>query len=333
MGARLSWLAVEGEDKAALLARLGFVECGVGSDEGASPLVCGEFPGGWLVLVADDMGLDLDRLQALAAADSLALGCEVEEHVMFSRLRGFRGGAQIWSVVHDPDVDPRDVSVEGAPPPPFADLRATLAVEQAEDGDPQVDYMFDLPPRLGEQLCGYAHDRLMPVVWSILEPTRPGRSAEPPPRLPEAFRSEILPLLTASGWTPAVQDPTFRGRAWDVIRVVDDRLQNLVFHFRENGPALQFETSFVVLDGPTLAGKSLRAGETRPVRRAAAPGSGGSLWRRIADRFRTGPADPSTAADPLAELILRVKADLAAIETFLSSGERNPRLQINRDSS
>ena len=334
MGARLSWFAVEGADKAALLARLGFVECGVTSDQYASPLVCGEFPGGWLVFVADDMGLDLNRLPALAAADGLALGCEIEEHVMFSRLRGFRGGAQIWSVVHDPDVDPRDVSVEGEPPPPFADLRVTLATEQAEDDDPQVDYMFDLPPRLGEQLCGYTHDRVMPVVWSILEPPRRGRSAEAPPRLPEAFRSEILPFLTASNWTLATQDPAIRGRrAWDVIRVVDDRLQALAFHFREYGRELQFETSFVVLDGPTPAGKLLRAGETRPGRLPPASGSGGSLWRRIADRFRTGPAEPETIADPLAELMLRVKEDLAAIEAFLSSGERNPRLQINRDLS
>lgn len=174
----------------------------------------------------------------------------------------------------------------------------------------------------------------MPVVWSILEPPRRGRSVEAPPRLPEAFRSEILPLLTASRWTLAAQDPAIRGRrAWDLIRVVDDRLQALAFHFRENGPELQFETSFVVLDGPTPSGKLLRAGETRPGRPRPAMASGESLWRRIADRFRTGPAEPSTAADPLAELILRVKEDLAAIEAFLSSGERNPRQQINRDSS
>jgi hypothetical protein len=282
------------------------------------------------------MGLDLTRLQALAAEGGVALGCEIEEHVMFSRLRAFRGGAAAWSVTHDPDVDVRGVAVEGDPPPPFADLRATLAAEQATDDSGEVDYMFDLPPRLGEQLCGYAHDRLMPVVWSILEPPRRGRSAEAPPRLPKAFVAEILPLLTAAGWTLAAQDPAFRGRAWDVIRVVDDRIQVLAFHFREKGPELQFETSFVVLDGPTPAGKLLRAGQTRPGRPPPAAGSGESFWRRIADRFRTGSAaepEGTAAADPLAELMSRVKEDLAAIEAFLNTGERNPRLQINRDSS
>jgi RecB family exonuclease len=73
----------------------------------------------------------------------------------------------------------------------------------------------------------------------------------------------------------------------------------------------------------------VRAGATRPVRPAPSPG--GSLWRRIADRFRTEPVDPAAAADPLVELVSRVKEDLAAIEVFLSSGERNPRIRINRD--
>lgn len=331
MGARLSWLAVEGADKAAVLARLGFVECGVTSDELASPLVCGEFPGGWLVLVADDMEL-AERLPQFDAADGLTLACEIEEHVMFSRLRAFRGGAQAWSITHDPDVDRYGVAVEGEPPPPFAALRASLAAEQEQDADEDVDVMFDLPPRLGEQLCGYAHDRLAPVVWSILRPAGRTRSSEAPPRLPEAFRSEILPRLAASGWTLASQDPAICGRrAWDVVRVANDRLEALAFHFRENGPDLQFETSFVVLDGPTPAGKVVRAGETRPVRPAPAAGSGGSLWRRIADRFRTEPAESSAPTDPLGELVSRVQEDLAAIEAFLSSGERNPRVQINRD--
>jgi hypothetical protein len=326
MGARLNWLAVEGGDKAALLARLGFVETGVASDEINSPLSCAEFPGGWLVLVSTDMGLDLDAALPIASADGLALACEIEEHVMVSRLRAFHQGAPAWTVTHDPDVDPRDVTVEGEPPPPFADLRAALAAEQA-DGDADVDYMFDLPPRLGGQLCGYAYDKLIPVVWTVLERGRRARGVETPPRLPEAFSTEILPLLTASGWALAAQDPDFRGRAWDVIRIVDDHLEALAFYWRENGPDLEFETSFVVLDGPSPSSNVLRAGETRPIR--PPPSTGGSFWRRIADRFRTDSTEPRTPVDPLAELVSRVKDDLAAIEAFLTFGEQNPRIRIN----
>lgn len=329
MGVRLNWLAVEGADKAALLARLGLVESGVASDELNAPLACAEFPDEWLVLVSTEMGLDLDQALPLASAGGLAMGCEMEEHVMFSRLRAFRGGAPAWTVTHDPDGDLRDVAVEGEPPPPFADLRAALAAEQAEDGDGQVDYMFDLPPRLGQKLCGYAYDELRPVVWTILEPARSARGPQVPARLPAAFTSELLPLLAASGWALAAQDPDFRGRAWDVTRVVDGRREALAFFWQENGPQLQFETSFVVLEGTGSTGKVLRAGETRPMRPAGSPSSGGSLWRRIADRFRTSATDPSLSADPLVELVSRVKEDLAAIEAFLSSGEQSPRIRVN----
>ena len=113
MGVRLNWLAVERGDKAALLARLGLVECGVASDEFASPVACAEFPDGWLVVVSQGMGLDLDDVLPAVSADGLALGCEVEEHVMFSRLRAFRSGALAWAVTRDPDVDLDGVAIDG----------------------------------------------------------------------------------------------------------------------------------------------------------------------------------------------------------------------------
>lgn len=326
MGARLNWLAVENAEKAMLLAQLGYVEAGLTSEETDSSLVYAELPGGWHIIVSASMDLDLDKALRGGSAGGLALGGEVEEHVMFSRLRAFRAGAAIWSVTHDPDVDRRGVTLEGEPPPPFAELRRELAAEQEQDEDDEVDYMFDLPPRLGQRLCGYTHDELIPVVWTILERANRKLAPEPPARLPEAFRSKILPQLTASGWTLAAQDPAFRGRPWDVTRIVDGHLEELTFHFRESGQDLQFDTGFMVFDGPAMTDKVLRAGQTRAVRPAS-----GSLLKRIADRFRTGPTESSAPTDPLDNLISRVKEDLAAIEAFLSTGERNPRLQINRD--
>jgi hypothetical protein len=133
MGVRLNWLAVERGDKAALLARLGLVEAGVASDELDSAFVCAVFPGGWLLLVSPEMGLDLDHVLPWASAERLALGGEVEEHVMFSRLRAFRGGAPAWAVTHDPDVDVRGVAVTGEPPPAFEHVCAALAAEQAAE--------------------------------------------------------------------------------------------------------------------------------------------------------------------------------------------------------
>jgi hypothetical protein len=76
MGVALNWLAVEGADKAPLLASLGLVEAGPASDEINSSFACAAFPGEWLVVVSGDMGLDLDEALPLASAAGLALGCE-----------------------------------------------------------------------------------------------------------------------------------------------------------------------------------------------------------------------------------------------------------------
>lgn len=59
-------------------------------------------------------------------------------------------------MTHDPDVALNGVALEGEPPAAVQDIRAALAAEWA--ADESVDYMFDVPVRLGQQLCGYSHD-------------------------------------------------------------------------------------------------------------------------------------------------------------------------------
>jgi hypothetical protein len=335
MGISLNWLAVERADKAAVLERLGLVECGLAGDELNSGLACAVFPDGWLVLASAERGLDLDKALPLASPGGLALGCEVEERTMFSRLRAFRNGAQAWAVTHDPDVDPRDVAVEGEPPPLFGEVRQALAAEQAADededeeddevdDDDEVDHMFDLPDRLGSRLCGYAWNEPSPVMWTILERAGRGRAGQTPTGLAQAFTSELLPLLQARGWTPAAAVPGFSGRVWDVGRVLEGRRQLLSFTWKDHGPDLQFETQFHVLEGDGWNDAARLFGEVRPVRSGEA--SAGPFWRRIAERFRTsGDAPP---ADRLASFIAGVKEDLAAADAFLTSGEPHARIRI-----
>jgi len=327
MGVRMNWLAVEGGDRASLLAEMGLAESGVASDELNSPLACAEFLGGWFVLVSNDGGVDLDQALPLASQYGLAVGCELEEHVMFSRLRAFRGGARAWSVTHDPDVDADGVSVEGEPPPPFEDLRAALAAEQAESGEDEVDHMFDLPVRLGQQICGYAHDEPRPVVWTILERAGRRRATEPDRGLADAFHSEIFPRLASEGWSFAAEDPDFSGRAWAVTRLINGRRELLRLFWRQDGPQLEFETKVVVFDGDKWTDKALFSGEALP-RRAAGGAPGRSLWRRIADHFSGDAPEKPAPPDPLAQLVSRVKEDLAAIDDCLTSGAENPRVRI-----
>lgn len=341
MGGRLNWLAVERGDKAALLAQLGVTEGGLTSDALSEPLVCAELPGGWGVLVSQDMGLDLDRALPLASVQGLALGCEIEEHVMFSRLRAFRGGVPAWSVTHDPEVEPDGVTVEGEAPPALHDIRAALAAEWGADEG--VDYMFDVPVRLGRQLCGYSHDESPPVMWTVLE--RRGRRGRAPasarapaartppearPRLPAAFRSELLPRLEASGWALAADRSRLQKGDWCVTRIHEGRQQQQDFMWRDDGLHPVFETSFLVREGADWNDPILLAGGIRAVREGGRP-AGTPLWRWIVDQYRKRPDEPPV--DPLDKLIARVKEDLASVEALLSRGEQDWRIDISRGSA
>ncbi|CAN7278877.1 hypothetical protein LJR219_001301 [Phenylobacterium sp. LjRoot219] len=344
MGARLNWLAAEGADAASLLARLGLVESGTASDEYSSALACARFPGGWLVLVCAGTGLDLDEALRLASMDGLSLGCEIEEHVMFSRLRAFQGGALTWAVTHDPDAAIHGLAQEGEPPPPFADIRAALAARQADEAE-RVDHMFEAPIRLGEALCGYRHDASHQVVWTILERrarTRAGTGAARSPRrieselttrLLEVFTSDLEPTLRACGWALEEEDSGFRQGAWWFYRLREGRRQILRLWWTDHGPALDLEAVFVVLEGADIEGETVLRGTTRAVREAG-EATGLHLRRRIAALFRARPeaepaGPPPAPVDPFAKLIARVKADLAAIEAFLATGAPSPRLEVS----
>lgn len=345
MGARLNWLAVQAADKASLLARLRLVEAETASDEFGSALACAVFPDGWLVLVSTGTEFDLDKALPLASADGLTLACEIEEHIMFSRLRAFQGGALTWAVTHDPEIS--GTAVDGEPPPPFAEVRAALSAQQADE-DQQVDHLFELPVRLGQALCGYSHDEPHGVVWTPLErrgKTRGGRTAaahpprpiEPKPttRVPAAFAAVLEPSLLASGWARGATEAAFQTGAWWFERVKDGRFQLLRLWWSDYGPAVDMEAIFVLHAGPDSEDKVVLRGETRVVREV---GEDPGLHRRIATLFRPPAADlaseePPASIDPVDKLIARVKGDLAAIEALLTTGEESPRLRINHGSA
>jgi hypothetical protein len=122
-----------------------------------------ELPTGWLVLFANDVEFaSAERLATLSQGATL-VACQVEEHSMISAAHGWRDGAQLWSITHDPERASDDLSVLGAPPPAFAAIREKLFTEQAteeENDEPlPVDYIFDIPVALAENLTGYRHDR------------------------------------------------------------------------------------------------------------------------------------------------------------------------------
>jgi hypothetical protein len=253
----------------------------------------------------------------VASKGGLALGGEVEEHVMVSRLLGYRDGDQAWAVTHDPEVEEYGVTVLGTPPSEFAEIHAELAARQAADEGGQVDYVFDVPVRLGEQLCGYAHDTGRLRVWTVLEgPDRRGRMprGRPAPQVETRLDTEILPELEGLGWT-RLREPIMGGL--ELERVLDGCRQSILVEWQDHPGLLDVSLRFAILvgDAPETPLKiEGRIDHTAP-----------SLWRRIGGRLRRLGA-PQTYEARVAAALEQAREDLLAIDRFTSGGPRDPQI-------
>ena len=98
----------------------------------------------------------------------VSAGCEVvaadvEEHVMVSVAKGWNDGHELWSVTHDARRGTEHLEAFGELPAAYVSIRDRLRSEQTEAGGPdvEVDYIFDVPVQLAQNLTGYRHDEDM----------------------------------------------------------------------------------------------------------------------------------------------------------------------------
>jgi len=103
--------------------------------------------------------LEQDRLLQLSV-DADVLYCVVEEHMMLSHSSFFSGGRRLWMAEHNAQRAWDDLISVGSLPEEFDTLRRDLFAKQMELGgsEADVDYIFDVPLRLAQELCGYRHD-------------------------------------------------------------------------------------------------------------------------------------------------------------------------------
>lgn len=178
MGFSNSWIAVEGERKQSVLEALELTETGQEA-EFAARFAGAQLANGWYVILSSHFEFAPERLAA-ASADGVAIGGQVEEHVMFSALRGFENGVEAWWVTHDPEKGIYDLGFGGTPPKQLAEIRDRLvSTQQAEGGeDADVDFIFEVPVKLGVALCGYRVDGGEgvedPEFFVLTPPRRPG---------------------------------------------------------------------------------------------------------------------------------------------------------------
>ncbi len=116
---------------------------------------------GWHLMVIDhDQRLVDDAFLRAISRGGVALGCFVEEHVMYSHATAWRDSSKEWSLVHESERGALHLEVEGTPPSSFAKLRAEResAQRSEEQSESTVDHIFDIPVAVAEAETGFRHD-------------------------------------------------------------------------------------------------------------------------------------------------------------------------------
>ena len=184
MGISNSWFAVRDCPMHEACAKLG-LETDVAIGDRWPPrgrFAVGELPDGWLLFIMPGLKDGFENRFVALSAGSEAVACSVEEHVMYQEARGYRDGAEVWRVVHDPDKGESvfHLAVTGTPPSPFEDIRARANSEQEAEGgeDSNVDLISDVPLDLAKSICGFKHSDDQPdgLSFTLLRRAIPARA-------------------------------------------------------------------------------------------------------------------------------------------------------------
>jgi hypothetical protein len=174
MGYAISWLMVNGKDRQGLLNELGLETTGQSGEFFDFKAAGHALPNGAYLLVMQgcDHPLVSDKHLAQISIGSKALGCSIEEHVMYAYAAYWDDGKNLWSLKHQGDTAEgrNPLTVSGTPPESFKAIRDENAAKQP--GDPDVDWYFEIPLALAKQLSGFRHDKINPDLDGSFEELR-----------------------------------------------------------------------------------------------------------------------------------------------------------------
>jgi hypothetical protein len=125
MGFSISWVAVRGRTKSAVLSHLLLVDTGVVDEVNESPISGSELPGGWYLVFLNDVShLFADSASAeLLSVGGEVLTCHVEEHVMASAASSYVDGKFMWEILHESDLGIYHLDSRGELPAIYASVR------------------------------------------------------------------------------------------------------------------------------------------------------------------------------------------------------------------
>jgi hypothetical protein len=190
MGWSLSWAALKGGNLQTVCGALGLHATGKRERFAKSKIAGTALPTGWYVVVFNRTEIKDKTLEKLSQAGE-AVGCFVEDHVMFSSASAWKNGKKLWHVAHNGEEDQvLHLETSGDLPTEFESIRKEVFAKQekeaAEPDDLKVDRVYDLPAELAKKLTGFRHDEDVPGLadnaFEVLEPAQ-GSSWNPLARL------------------------------------------------------------------------------------------------------------------------------------------------------
>ncbi len=162
MGFSISWIAVQGKSKAAVLTELGLRESGKREPVPDWPVAGSQLSDRWYLLFLNDVLHPYTEHTSLSSLSNgcILIACQVEEHVMASAVFAYQDGIQQWDVTHESEKSAHHLSEHGQLPFVYASVKESLLAKQ-KSGDAAnegVDYVWDIPVTLAYEVVGYRHD-------------------------------------------------------------------------------------------------------------------------------------------------------------------------------
>lgn len=167
MGYAISWLAIRGNTESSALASLDLEKTGRTEELPESEWSTTRVRD-WVVIWSNSFKPGQFR-RAGSKLNGEVIICDVEEHVMFVSVAAFKNGAMSWRIVHDAQKAPDHLVIEGTPPESFAHIKTEQFAHVSEDRE--VDFIFDIPVRLAQELVGFRHDGESSAAFEVLRAT------------------------------------------------------------------------------------------------------------------------------------------------------------------
>jgi hypothetical protein len=112
-------MGFHGIGKSQVLERVGLRDTGEADNANEAPLSGAEVPGGWFIVLSNDVEFISPKRLASLSRDCRVVACQVHEGVMFSRAFFYERGVSSCEITHDSESGIYDLTISGSPPPEF----------------------------------------------------------------------------------------------------------------------------------------------------------------------------------------------------------------------